>query len=155
MGDSAKPSHAYRTVRKRGDSMNADLLLRYLIIAIALQLACAWIKEFGTPWPLVDAFELAESAEDQLFKSMGISFSSLAIPLAFYARLVTVSVHGAFACASSREARSAPVSYRSASAFAIDLRIASSPLAAPRGPAGPWCSSLASPTPSPLRAGGA
>lgn len=53
--------------------MNADLLLRYLIIAIALQLACAWIKEFGTPWPLVDAFELAESAEDQLFKSMGIS----------------------------------------------------------------------------------
>ena len=102
--------------------MNADLLLRYLIIAIALQLACAWIKEFGTPWPLVDAFELAESAEDQLFKSMGISFSSLAIPLAFYARLVTVSVHGAFACASSREARSAPVSYRRASAFATVLR---------------------------------
>ena len=65
--------------------MNADLLLRYLIIAIALQLACAWIKEFGTPWPLVDAFELAESAEDQLFKSMGISFSSLAIPLVIIA----------------------------------------------------------------------
>lgn len=97
--------------------MNADLLLRYLIITIAVQLACAWIKEVGTPWPLVDAFELAESAEDQLFKSLGISFASLAIPLAFYARLMTVSVHDAFACASSRVARSAPASYRSASAF--------------------------------------
>ena len=61
--------------------MNADLLLRYLIIAIALQLACAWIKEFGMPWPLADAFELAESAEGQLFKSLGISFTSLAEPL--------------------------------------------------------------------------
>ena len=151
MCDSARSSRAYLTVRKRGDSMNADLLLRYLIIAIALQLACAWIKEFGTPWPLVDAFELAESAEDQLFKSLGISFASLAIPLAFYARLVTVSVHGAFACASSRGARSAPVSYRTASAFSIALQIALSPLAAPRGSAGPWCSSRAFPAPSQYR----
>lgn len=123
MRDSVKPLRAYRTVRKRGDSMNADLLLRYLIIAIALQLACAWIKEFGTPWPLTDAFELAESAEDQLFKSLGISFASLAIPLAFYARLMTVSVHGAFACASSRGARSAPVSHHGVFAFLITSRV--------------------------------
>lgn len=102
--------------------MNADLLLRFLIIAIAVQLACAWMKEFGTPWPLADAFELAESAEDQLFKSLGISFANLAIPLAFYVRLAATSVHDAFACASSRGARSAPVSYRRASAFATVLR---------------------------------
>lgn len=80
MRDSARSLRAYRITQKWGDSMKMDLLLRYLIIGIALQLACAWIKEFGLPWPLTDAFDLAENVEDQLFKSLGISFASLTVP---------------------------------------------------------------------------
>ena len=51
-----------------------DLVLRYVIISVAFQLACAWAHTFQSPWPLVDAFELAPTAEDQLFKSLGIRF---------------------------------------------------------------------------------
>ena len=51
-----------------------DLFLRYAIISIAFQLACAWAYTFQSPWPLVDAFQLAPSAKDQLFQSLGIRF---------------------------------------------------------------------------------
>lgn len=51
-----------------------DLVLRYAIISVAFQLACAWVHTFQSPWPLVDAFELAPTVEDQLFKSLGIRF---------------------------------------------------------------------------------
>lgn len=55
--------------------MNAiDLLLRYAIISLAFQLACAWAYTFQSPWPLVDAFQLAPSAERQLFQSLGVRF---------------------------------------------------------------------------------
>lgn len=56
--------------------MSLDLLLRYLIIAIAAHLACAWMHTFQSPWPLVDAFELADCAEEQLFRSLGVSLSN-------------------------------------------------------------------------------
>lgn len=49
-----------------------DLLLRYAIISIAFQLACAWAHTFQSPWPLPDAFQLAHSAESQLFQSLGV-----------------------------------------------------------------------------------
>lgn len=52
--------------------MSMDLLLRYVIISIAIELTCAWMQTFQTPWPLVDAFELANNAEEQLFQSLGI-----------------------------------------------------------------------------------
>ena len=51
-----------------------DLVLRYVIISVAFQLACAWAHAFQSPWPLVDAFELAPTVEDQVFKSLGIRF---------------------------------------------------------------------------------
>ncbi len=56
--------------------MATDLMFRYAIIAIAWQLACAWIQAFQSPWPLVDAFELAGSAEEQLLRSLGIRFDA-------------------------------------------------------------------------------
>ena len=56
--------------------MSLDLLLRHLIIAIAAHLACAWTHTFQSPWPLVDAFELADCAEEQLFRSLGVSLSN-------------------------------------------------------------------------------
>ena len=56
--------------------MSLDLLLRYLVIVIAAHLACAWVQTFQSPWPLVDAFELADCAEEQLFKSLGVSLLS-------------------------------------------------------------------------------
>lgn len=65
--------------------MSFDLLLRYLIISIAMQLACVWIQTFQSPWPLADAFELAENAEEQLFQSLGVSFKSLISCRAFHA----------------------------------------------------------------------
>lgn len=49
-----------------------DLLLRYAIISLAFQLACAWVYTFQSPWPLADAFQLAPSAERQLFQSLGV-----------------------------------------------------------------------------------
>ena len=51
-----------------------DLALRYVIISVAFQFACAWVHAFQSPWPLVDAFELAPTVEDQLLKSLGIRF---------------------------------------------------------------------------------
>lgn len=54
-----------------------DLALRCAIIYAALQLACAWAQTFQSPWPLVDAFELAPTANEQLFRSLGIRFSAL------------------------------------------------------------------------------
>ena len=59
-----------------------DLALRYAIIYAALQLACAWAQTFQSPWPLVDAFELAPTAEEQLFRSLGIRFRALLSTLA-------------------------------------------------------------------------
>lgn len=56
-----------------------DLLIRYTIIIVAWHLACAWIQTFQSPWPLVDAFELADSAEEQLFKSLGVRFDAAII----------------------------------------------------------------------------
>ena len=56
--------------------MSLDLLLRYLIITIAAHLACAWMRTFQSPWPLVDAFELADCTEEQLFRSLGVSLSN-------------------------------------------------------------------------------
>lgn len=41
-----------------------DLVLRYAIISVAFQLACAWVHALQSPWPLVDAFELASTAEE-------------------------------------------------------------------------------------------
>ena len=58
-----------------------DLLFRYVIISVAFQLACAWMHTFQSPWPLVDAFQLAPSVERQLFQSLGICFDSLAASL--------------------------------------------------------------------------
>ncbi|MEC4174996.1 hypothetical protein VIN30_00845 [Adlercreutzia sp. R7] len=51
-----------------------DLLLRYAIIAVTFQLACAWAHAFQSPWPLPDALQLAPSAKSQLFQSLGIRF---------------------------------------------------------------------------------
>ncbi len=56
---------------------SVDLALRYLIIAVAWHLACAWVQTFQSPYPIADAFELAGTAEEQLFKSLGISWRSL------------------------------------------------------------------------------
>lgn len=57
--------------------LSADLILRLLVIHVAIQLACAWLQTFQAPWPLEDAFELADSFEEQLFQSLGISLSGL------------------------------------------------------------------------------
>lgn len=54
-----------------------DLFLRYVIIFIAWELACAWIETFQSPWPLTDAFKTAPSAEEQLLQSLGISFDGI------------------------------------------------------------------------------
>lgn len=57
--------------------MSADLLLRYCVIVVAMHLACAWVHTFQSSWPLVDAFNLAESLEEQLIRSLGIRLNSL------------------------------------------------------------------------------
>lgn len=57
--------------------MSIDLALRYLVIAIAAHIACAWMQTFQSPWPLVDAFELAGNVEEQLFQSLGFSLRNL------------------------------------------------------------------------------
>lgn len=49
-----------------------DLALRYIIIATAIHLACAWEQAFHVSWPLPGAFELADTAEAQLFRSLGV-----------------------------------------------------------------------------------
>lgn len=54
--------------------MNFDLLLRYAIINVAISLACAWAQSFNEPWPLVHAFDLADTAQEQLFQSLGVRF---------------------------------------------------------------------------------
>ena len=41
-----------------------------------------------SPWPLVDAFELADCAEEQLFRSLGVSLSSFKASLKPLLRLV-------------------------------------------------------------------
>lgn len=56
---------------------SADLALRYLIIVVAWHLACAWAQTFQSPYPIADAFELAGTAEEKLFKSLGISWRGL------------------------------------------------------------------------------
>ena len=57
--------------------MVIDLVARHLIILVAYHLACAWIQSFQLPWPLPNAFVLADSAEDQLFDSLGIKLESV------------------------------------------------------------------------------
>lgn len=57
--------------------LSADLILRLLVIHVAIQFACAWLQAFQAPWPLEDAFELADSFEEQLLQSLGISLSGL------------------------------------------------------------------------------
>lgn len=57
--------------------LSTDLILRLLVIHVAVQFACAWLQTFQAPWPLEDAFELADSFEEQLFQSLGISLSGL------------------------------------------------------------------------------
>lgn len=57
--------------------MGIDLALRYLVIAITAHIACAWMQTFQSPWPLVDAFEPAGNAVDQLFQSLGFSLRGL------------------------------------------------------------------------------
>ncbi len=69
----------------------ADLMLRYAIIIAAWHLGCAWIQTFQEPWPLVDAFELADNAEEQLFKSLGICFDADCFGCA--ARQLLVLIH--------------------------------------------------------------
>lgn len=59
------------------NKLSMDLMLRVLVVTVAFHLALAWLQAFQTPWPLEDAFELADSFEGQLFQSLGISFSSL------------------------------------------------------------------------------
>lgn len=56
---------------------SVNLALRYLIIVAAWHLACAWAQTFQSPYPIADAFELAGTAEEQLFKSLGISWRNL------------------------------------------------------------------------------
>ena len=57
----------------KGRGMCVDLLLRCAIIAAAASLACAWMQAFCEPWPLVDAFVLAPTAEVQVVRSLGVS----------------------------------------------------------------------------------
>ncbi len=52
--------------------MSLDLIMRYAVIALAAQLAAAWAQAFQEPWPLPGAFELAATAEEQLFRSLGV-----------------------------------------------------------------------------------
>lgn len=66
-----------------------NLALRYLIIAVAFQLACAWVQTFQSPWPLVDAFELAPTANEQLFRSLGMHFSA-SIAISGYGRTASM-----------------------------------------------------------------
>ena len=72
--------------------MSADLILRLLVIHAAVQCACAWLQAFQTPWPLAGAFELADSFEEQLFKSLGISFSNLKEALDYKVVLSLVAI---------------------------------------------------------------
>lgn len=70
---------------------SVDLALRYLIITVAWHLACAWVQTFQSPYPIADAFELADTAEEQLFKSLGISWRSLSVAISkvlFFAEAV-------------------------------------------------------------------
>lgn len=60
---------------------SVDLALRYLIIVVAWHLACAWAQTFQSPYPIADAFELAGTAEEQLFKSLGISWRNLGVAI--------------------------------------------------------------------------
>ena len=53
--------------------MSVELLLRCTINAAAASLACAWMQAFCEPWPLVDAFVLAPTAEVQVVRSLGVS----------------------------------------------------------------------------------
>lgn len=72
---------------------SVDLALRYLIIVVAWHLACAWVQAFQSPYPIADAFELAGTAEEQLFKSLGISWRSLGAA-ASKAALVSILIEG-------------------------------------------------------------
>lgn len=73
------------------DKLSADLVLRLLVIAAAFHLACAWMQTSCAPWPLVDAFDLADSFEEQLFQSLGISFSGLKEALCYKVSLLLVA----------------------------------------------------------------
>lgn len=70
--------------------MNFDLLLRCAIIQVAISLACAWIQSFYEPWPLVHAFDLADTAQEQLFQSLGVRFGGSLVHGVVLAILSTV-----------------------------------------------------------------
>lgn len=44
---------------------------------VAWHLACAWAQTFQSPYPIADACKLTGTAEEQLLKSLGISWRSL------------------------------------------------------------------------------
>lgn len=124
--------------------MRLDLLLRYLIISIAMQLACAWIQTFQSPWPLADAFELAENAEEQLFQSLGVSFKSLILWRVFHAGPRALNVLYASVCVLLRVVRSGIASLPACAGGVLASRAPLRPRAVPTAPAGPWCPWLAS-----------
>lgn len=124
--------------------MSFDLLLRYLIISIAMQLACVWIQTFQSPWPLADAFELAENAEEQLFQSLGVSFKSLISCRVFHAAPRTFNAPGASACAFLCVVQSGLASLVACVAGVLASSLPLRPRAVSTAPAGPWCSWLAS-----------
>lgn len=69
--------------------MSFDLLLRYAIIQVAISLACVWMQTFSEPWPLVHAFDLADTAQEQLFQSLGMRFDSSLVGDVIFAILST------------------------------------------------------------------
>ena len=101
---------------------SVDLALRYLINAVAWHLACAWIQTFQSSYPIADAFELAGTAEEQLFKSLGISWRSLS---------------AAASRASAEEAPDCQPAPFPPSIFSIISRATPKPIACPQSPATP------------------
>lgn len=103
-----------------------DLALRYVIISVAFQFACAWVHAFQSPWPLIDAFELASTAEEQLFKSLGIRFDPLTLgmrqDMASYSVASLIAVARAFglsALTPMAHTRFAPKSVRTSTGLFI------------------------------------
>lgn len=89
--DSKILSLVFPEIKKGADLMSLDLVLRHIIITIAIHLAVAWLQAFQSPWPLVDAFELADCAEDQLFKSLGFSLKSMQASIAPMCEIALIS----------------------------------------------------------------
>ncbi len=86
---------------------SVDLALRYLIIVVAWHLACAWVQTFQSPYPISDAFELAGTAEEQLFKSLGISWWGLGAA-ASKVTLISILIEGSRRGGTGLPTRTAP-----------------------------------------------